>query len=112
MRPQFTPLDPMWRWEAGRQGSGYRKCQLAGGPHWDLYVLDYPLGSYIPPHVDMIPGRRHYRANLVLMGDRQLHAHPVFTWGPLSVFRSDKLHSVGLVRRRSFVLSLGLSLVD
>src|SRR5258708_15512001 len=49
------------RWEAGRQGTGYRKLRLGRGRRWDLYLIDYPPGTSIPEHVDPVPGRRHWR---------------------------------------------------
>lgn len=56
-------------WEAGRQGTGYAKCkllELAWPLSCDLYLLRYPTGSYLLGHVDPVPGKKHYRLNLVL----------------------------------------------
>jgi hypothetical protein len=104
----------MWRWERGRQASGYRKLLLAHGRRWDLHLIDYPRYSHVPDHVDPIPGRRHVRANLVLSGERKLYAaEPLFECGRFTIFRSDRRHMVGMIRRgRSLVLSLGLSLPE
>jgi len=99
------------RWQAGRQGTGYRKLPLAQGKRWDLYVIDYPPGTSIPTHVDAVPGRRHWRANLVLWGERTFRGDAVVRLGPLVVFRPDVApHAVDRVARRRVVLSFGLAL--
>jgi predicted 2-oxoglutarate/Fe(II)-dependent dioxygenase YbiX len=70
-------------YEPGRQGTGYekqsllvsplvplrRRCLVALGlaedePH-DCYLLRYPEGSYIPPHVDDTPAE-HHRINCLV----------------------------------------------
>lgn len=100
-----------FRWEKGRQGTGYRKLLLAQGTRWDLYVLDYPAGTAIPTHVDPVPGRRHWRANLVLWGERAFQGKAALRVGPLVVFRPDITpHAVAKVRRRRIVLSFGVAL--
>jgi hypothetical protein len=99
------------RWQAGRHGTGYRKLRLAQGKRWDLYVLDYPPGTSIPTHVDPVPGRRHWRANLVLWGERTFRGDAVVHLGPLVVFRPDVTpHAVDRVARRRVVLSFGIAL--
>jgi hypothetical protein len=99
-----------FRWQPGRQGTGYRKLLLAQGRRWDLYVLDYPAGSSIPVHTDPVPGRRHWRANLVLLGERTFEGDAVVRVGPLVVFRPDVTpHAVARVTRRRVVLSLGVA---
>jgi hypothetical protein len=100
-----------FRWQPGRQGTGYRKLLLAQGRRWDLYVLDYPRGTSIPTHVDPVPGRRHWRANLVLWGERSFQGAAVLRIGPLVVFRPDVTpHAVEQVTRRRVVLSFGVAL--
>ena len=54
-------------WEQGRQGTGYLKRLLLRGKTWDLYLLKYPEGSYIPAHKDPVPGFEHHRINIVLI---------------------------------------------
>ena len=57
------------KWELGRLWTGYRKCKLLTGLFpvpFDLYLLHFPEGSYIPAHTDPVPGRRHFRLNIVL----------------------------------------------
>lgn len=60
----------LWRWEHGRQGTGYQKMLLIACPWplaFDLYLLKYPVGTKIPPHRDPVKGRRHYRLNIELV---------------------------------------------
>jgi hypothetical protein len=99
-----------FRWQPGRQGTGYRKLLLAQGRRWDLYVLDYPQGTSIPTHVDPVPGRRHWRANLVVWGERAFEGDGALQIGPLVVFRPDVTpHGVSRVTRRRIVLSFGMA---
>ena len=46
-------LATAWRWQRGRQGTGYDKMLLLTG-RWplpfDSYLIRYPEGSAIPPH--------------------------------------------------------------
>jgi hypothetical protein len=99
-----------FRWQPGRQGTGYRKLLLAQGRRWDLYVLDYPPCTSIPTHVDPVPGRRHWRANLLVWGERAFEGAAVMRIGPLVVFRPDVTpHGVARVTRRRLVLSFGVA---
>lgn len=54
------------RWQPGRQGSGYFKMYLANWLFFDVLLLKFPTGSYIDPHTDPIPGKRHFRLNIFL----------------------------------------------
>jgi hypothetical protein len=58
----------MFKWEIGRQGTGYRKLLLCKGKSFDFWIIDYPIGSYIPTHTDPIVGKKHYRINIRLVG--------------------------------------------
>ncbi len=99
----------MWRWEQGRQGTGYRKLRLARGGCWDLYIIDYPVGTSIPKHTDPVPGRRHWRANLRLLGEDTFQGESCFRFGPLIIFRPDIMpHAVEAVHRRRILVSFGL----
>lgn len=108
-------LRSAWRWQKGRQGTGYEKCLLLTGlwpMPFDLYLLRYRAGQGIPPHTDPTPGKRHYRANLVLtqgQGGKFVCADPLYTSERLHVFRSDlSVHAVEPVTNGTrYVLSLG-----
>jgi hypothetical protein len=101
------------RWEQGRQGTGYRKLLLRRGSNWDLWVLDYPVGTSIPRHTDPLPNKkRHFRANIRLLGEEDLfEGESLFRLGRLVVFRPDIMpHAVSQVRRRRVLLSFGIAL--
>lgn len=106
----------MRRWEQGRQRSGYWKLKIISfEPYFDLYLLKYPRGAYIPLHRDPVLGRRHYRVNIVLKkaeaGGEFRCDKALFSWGRIVVFRSDiHPHEVAPVWRGCrYVLSLGVS---
>lgn len=101
------------RWEAGRQGTGYRKLRLHQGSRWDAYLIDYPPGHGIPRHTDPVPGRRHLRINLAMRtgGSRLSADSPLLSVANrLEVFWSDRPHSVSAGRGRRLVLSIGVAL--
>lgn len=102
-------------WVAGRQGSGYRKMDLAHGTTWDVHLIDYPPGTGIPAHTDPLPGRRHLRVNVALLtGGTRLYADgTLWRWAErVVVFWSDRRHGVRKGNGRRLVLSLGISLKE
>jgi hypothetical protein len=110
-----------WRWQLGRQGTGYEKCLLLTGlwpKPFDLYLLRYRPGHGIPPHRDPVPNGRHFRANIILCrgksGGAFLCDAPLFASPRLFVFRSDlSEHAVEpMVSGTRYVLSLGWILKD
>lgn len=95
-------------WTKGRQGTGYLKKLLLGGAFWDLWLIKYPVGTEVPVHTDPVPGKRHYRLNVVLWGEQKYKGDAIFKFGPVVYFRPDITpHSVSTVRRTRYVLSLG-----
>jgi hypothetical protein len=74
--------------EPGRQGTGYLRLFIKDDPQlapaiqralgalnkpaddefWDAYLLLYPLGAYIPPHLDEAAafGKKHHRLNAIV----------------------------------------------
>jgi len=122
MRRFFRALRPekpgRWlRWEKGRQQTGYDKLLIATG-RWpvpfDLYLLRFPVGSEIPPHVDRVPSGRHYRLNVILKealagGIFRCQYRAIYQSRRIKLFRSDVCeHSVSRVTRGTrYVLSLG-----
>jgi hypothetical protein len=105
-----------FRWQRGRQGTGYDKMLLATA-RWplpfDSYLIRYPEGSEIPPHTDPVQAGRHYRLNIVLKSPRSggefVCATPVFETRRIKLFRPDACeHSVTRVVGGSrYVFSLG-----
>lgn len=121
--------------EPGRQGTGYEKAVFSGryealrglrdrglrmlgasAVEHDCYLLRYPHGSYIPPHVDPAPaGMEHWRLNAIVQepdrgGDLYIGGIQYFLQQTDAVrFRSDTMiHEVPLVEGRDrLVWSLG-----
>lgn len=103
----------MWyRWQPGRQGSGYEKMILCRFLFFDLYLLRYPTGSYIDKHIDPVPRWRHFRLNFVLKkaeGGDFVCPDAFLNSGRIKFFRPDiQEHSVSEVKQGvRYVLSLG-----
>lgn len=102
-------------WQKGRQGTGYSKMLLVVCPFvfpFDLYLLRYPVGAFIPPHTDPVAGRNHYRLNveLVASGGGGFVCNNCIARGQRwAFFRPDKsVHSVSRIEGRTrYVLSFG-----
>lgn len=114
-------LRAAFRWQRGRQGSGYDKMLLLTA-RWplpfDSYLIRYPEGSAIPPHTDPVSTGRHYRLNIVLKasprGGEFVCATPLWQSRRIKFFRPDACeHSVTRVEGGSrYVLSIGWVLKD
>jgi hypothetical protein len=105
-----------FRWQSGRQASGYDKMLLLTAPWpvpFDSYLIRYPEGSSIPPHIDPVQRGRHYRLNIILKspksGGEFVCVAPIYTSRRIKLFRPDACeHSVTLVQGGSrYVLSIG-----
>ena len=100
----------LFKWQTGRQGTGYRKLLLASNcKTWDVYLLDYPQNTYITPHVDCVSDGKHYRLNIVLFGSGKFNGETLFSLGNrIHFFRPDIMeHSVDNIKTRRMVLSIG-----
>ena len=106
----------VFRWQRGRQQSGYDKMLLLQSLWplpFDVYVLRFPEGSEIAPHTDPVAIGRHYRCNIVVKrageGGEFICKTPIFTTRRVKIFRPDACeHSVTRVIRGSrYVLSIG-----
>lgn len=105
-----------FRWQSGRQGSGYDKMLLLTGKWplpFDSYLIRYPEGSSIPPHTDTVQQGRHYRLNVILKspksGGEFVCAKPIYSSARVKLFRPDECeHSVTRVEGGCrYVLSIG-----
>jgi hypothetical protein len=105
-----------FRWQRGRQGTGYDKMLLLTAPWpvpFDSYLIRYPEGSEIPPHTDPVSSGRHYRLNVILKSPKSggdfVCATPLFASKRIKLFRPDACqHSVTRVVGGSrYVLSVG-----
>ncbi len=102
------------RWQRGRQDTGYEKLRLLFLGFFDVYLLRYPEGSYVPEHQDHVRyPHRHYRFNFVLRrakeGGEFVCGKTIFRWWRAVFFRADKYpHWVTpIVRGTRWVLSIG-----
>ena len=112
----------MFRWQQGRQGTGYFKMLLLQSKKFflfDVWLLKYPVGSSIPTHTDPVSNKRHFRFNMVV--SKLPHstnpkgfeaAHVLFETKRMVLFRPDLVpHSVlEVVERPRYVLSIGWAL--
>ena len=80
---------------------------------FDSYLIRYPEGSAIPPHIDKVESGRHYRLNIILKspasGGEFICKDPLFATSRVKFFRPDiSEHSVTQVVGGSrYVFSLG-----
>lgn len=104
------------KWEIGRQKSGYDKMLLATGLWplpFDFYVLRFPTGSKIEPHVDEVQEKKHFRLNIVMIkaknGGEFVCDNPIFETSRIKFFRPDiSRHSVTeVISGTRYVLSIG-----
>jgi len=109
-------LGSAFRWQEGRQLSGYDKMLLLTGmwPRpFDIYVLRFPEGSEIKPHTDPVSESEHYRLNVVIWKAKEggaFHcANPIFETQRIKYFRPDvSEHGVSkVVRGNRYVFSVG-----
>jgi hypothetical protein len=109
-------LSKAFRWQRGRQGTGYDKMLLLTAPWpipFDSYLIRYPEDSAIPPHVDQVKSGRHFRLNIILKspksGGEFICKDPLFATSRIKLFRPDvSEHSVTQVVGGSrYVFSLG-----
>jgi hypothetical protein len=82
----------MFKWEIGRQNSGYHKLKLFSFYRADCYLLFYPINSFIQPHIDKVKGK-HFRINLILRqaikGGVFFCSNPIINWKRIKIFRAD-----------------------
>jgi hypothetical protein len=115
----------MFRWKPGRVGTGYFTCRLWQNKwpvKFDVYIVKYPEGSYIPPHTDPSPvsGKRHFRFNYTFwlpkicggfayQGTAEEHKHVYYRSKRITFFRPDIIeHEVmKVVEGTRYVLSIG-----
>jgi hypothetical protein len=109
-------LRTAFRWQRGRQQSGYDKMLLLQSLWplpFDVYVLRFPEGAEIPPHTDPVAKGRHYRCNIVVRraqeGGEFVCAMPIFETRRIKLFRPDACeHRVTRVTSGTrYVLSIG-----
>ena len=109
-------LKRVFRWQNGRQQTGYKKMLLATASwpfKFDMYLLKFSEGHAVPPHKDQVDLGRHFRLNIILKhpkegGDFQCDK-PIFETRSIKLFRPDiRQHSVSeIISGTRYVYSLG-----
>ena len=109
-------LYKLFRWERGRQKSGYDKMLLCGATwpiKFDTYLLKFPEGSEITSHVDKVTSGKHYRLNIVIksaeIGGEFICSHAIFASKRIKLFRPDiSSHQVTkVIKGNRYLLSIG-----
>jgi len=109
-------LSKLFRWERGRQNSGYDKMLLCGATwpiKFDTYLLKFPEGSEISPHTDKVVSGKHYRLNIVIKnaveGGEFICSNPIYETKRIKLFRPDESeHQVSkIVKGNRYLLSIG-----
>lgn len=104
------------RWQEGRQKSGYDKMLLLHGMFplpFDMYLIRYREGSYIPPHTDKVTTGKHYRLNIIIKKSKEggefVCNNNIINTKRIKLFRPDlNEHSVTEVKKgRRYILSIG-----
>lgn len=112
----MSSLYKLFRWEKGRQQSGYDKMFLLGSKwflKFDIYLLRFKVGSEIKPHTDKVKKGKHYRVNIVLIqakeGGEFMCSNPIYQSDRIKFFRPDVCeHSVTkVIRGNRYLLSIG-----
>ena len=106
----------LFKWQKGRQLSGYDKMLLAGA-YWpikfDMYLLRFREGSEIEKHKDEVKKGNHYRLNIVIKksksGGEFVCENPIYENSRIKYFRPDiSYHSVTKIEQGTrYVLSIG-----
>lgn len=106
----------LFRWERGRQNTGYYKMLLCGAIwpiRFDTYLIKFPEGSEIPPHTDNVRSGKHFRLNIVLkhakVGGEFICSNPIFETKRIKLFCPDVCeHQVSkIVTGNRYILSIG-----
>ncbi|MFY8326627.1 2OG-Fe(II) oxygenase [Pseudoalteromonas sp. ZZD1] len=106
----------LFRWQRGRQLSGYDKMLLCGA-YWpvkfDTYLIKFPLGSEIKPHIDKVLTGKHFRLNIILkhaqQGGEFICDNTLFQNSRIKLFRPDiAQHAVSKIEQGNrYILSIG-----
>ena len=109
-------LSNLFKWQKGRQKTGYEKMLLAGAMwpiKFDVYLLKFPEGCEVPPHIDEVTDGRHYRLNIVLkqakLGGEFICKSPIYCSKRIKFFRPDICeHSVTqVISGNRYLLCIG-----
>ena len=105
-----------FRWEKGRQETGYEKMLLATAKWpkpFDMYLLRFHPGHERPPHTDKVEGGEHHRLNVIFKNAKQggqfICKDAIYESNRIKYFRPDKSeHQVTkIISGNRYVFSLG-----
>lgn len=105
----------LWSWNKGRRNTGYEAFPFFITKFCDAYLLRYRPGTEIPWHRDPIPGKNHYRLNIILNytegGIFLCNGFLMYESQNIKLFRPDLYdHCVTRVHKGTrYVLSFGLA---
>lgn len=108
-----------FNWINGRQNTGYKKITFLSSKFlipYDLHLLKFEKGSFIPNHIDSVDYGKHYRVNIILKnakkGGNFICKNPIFETKRIKFFRPDiSEHSVSeVIEGNRYVLSFGFIL--
>lgn len=109
-------LKNLFKWQKGRQNSGYEKMLLAG-TYWpfkfDCYLLKFKTGAKIPTHKDPVKKGKHFRLNIILKkafkGGKFICDKVIYKNDRIIYFRPDlHEHSVTEIKDGTrYILSIG-----
>lgn len=103
----------MARWERGRNpGTWYWKKKIFQFWRFDCWLIRYPPSVKLRNHCDTVPGKRHFRLNIVLKGKGEFIGERVLLkWRDrFTLFRSDATHSMKNGPTERLVLSIGAAI--
>ena len=109
-------LNKLFSWERGRQRSGYDKmllCRIFAPFKFDVYLIKFPQGSEIKPHIDNVKTGRHFRLNIILKhaakGGEFICDNPIINYHRVKLFRPDiEQHQVLKINKGTrYILSIG-----
>lgn len=109
-------LRHLFRWQRGRQNSGYDKMLLCGALwpiKFDAYLLRFPEGSEVPAHRDTVKEGKHYRLNLIVkkaqQGGEFICNDAIYSSSRIKLFRPDLCeHQVSkVIKGNRYLLSIG-----
>lgn len=109
-------INKLFRWDSGRQASGYNKMLLCGALwpiKFDVYFIKFPQGSEIKPHTDNVKTGKHFRLNIVLkhaqQGGEFTCDNSIVNKSRIKLFRPDiNEHSVSKIEKGCrYILSIG-----
>ncbi len=103
----------MFNWKKGRQHTGYDILTIISFLFFDIHLIRYNAGNFIPKHIDAVDKHKHHRINIVLQQPKYsgifiCDKAKRYLFGRIIYFRPDIMeHSVTICNTQRLVLSIG-----